>query len=171
MASDTSVASLLWKETELPGDCCMRRLSPALGSQDISTDPPMPIVRDQHEIERAIMENHIVAIRAETGSGKTMKVPEFLFNVVNLPESNSGRPAAVVNRPVLLVLKACLAAREVVHALVNLYSWPEKRVHLRTGEDDPDEASHTFKRRQNWISVTTYDMMWKWLPSLLLTCP
>ena len=95
--------ALVWRQEELPSGCSMTVLSHSLGSDDGCSDR-LPIEQDSGIILRAIRENSVVAIKAETGSGKTMKGPEYLRKEVQ-------------RWPVLIMQKSCFAAELVVQAL------------------------------------------------------
>ena len=92
----------------------------------------------------AIRAHTVVAIKAETGSDKTMKGPEYL--------------SREVHAPVLIVQKSCLAADLVVRSLVEAFALDRSCLHLRTGVYDAD----TFCAA-TWYSVITYGILWEWL--------
>ena len=92
----------------------------------------------------AIRAHTVVAIKAETASGKTMKGPQYL--------------SQEVNSPVLIVQKSCLAADLVVSSLVEAFDLDRRHLHLRTGLHDTDAFCHA-----TWYSVITYGILWEWL--------
>ena len=66
--------SLVWQPEELQPGCSITTFAPSPGSNCISTER-LPIQLDEARILRLIGDNSVSAIKAETGSGKTMKDP------------------------------------------------------------------------------------------------
>ena len=93
----------------------------------------------------AIRAHTVVAIKAETGSGKMMKGPQYLSQEVN-------------SAPVLIVQKSCLAADLVVSSLVEAFDLDRRHSHLRSGLHDADAFC-----RATRYSVITYGILWEWL--------
>ena len=136
--------SLVWEDHELPPECTVQALQPS--DCDLSLAAGMlPVERDEWPIKTAIREHTVVAVKAETGSGKTMKVPQYLREEVN-------------KWPVLIVQKSCLAAERVVSSLEEGFHLDRRLLHLRTGNHDAESF-------QNWThySVITYGILWEWL--------
>ena len=92
---------LQWALGEIPDTCYVRSLTPAVGDPELAASGCLPIVKDRERIKSAIRDWVVVGLQAATGSGKTMKVPEFLFQVVNDSAEYQRNP-----RPVLVVQKA-----------------------------------------------------------------
>jgi hypothetical protein len=86
-----------------------------------------------------------VAIKAETGSGKTMQGPQYLRQEVQL-------------WPVLIVQKSCFAAELVVKSLVEGFGLQRRHLQLRTGLHEKDPFSPAIQ-----YSVITYGILWEWL--------
>ena len=136
--------ALVWRPEELPPGCTVQALNHSVGDSDLAWGKSLPIERDSWKIKMAIRAHTVVAIKAETASGKTMKGPQYL--------------SQEVNSPVLIVQKSCLAADLVVSSLVEAFDLDRKDLHLRTGLYDAD----TF-RDATWYSVITYGILWEWL--------
>ena len=137
--------ALVWRPEELPSRCSVHALTPSEGDSDLASGHRLPIERDSWKIKTAIREHTVVAIKAETASGKTMKGPQYLSQEVN-------------SAPVLIVQKSCLAADLVVRSLVEAFALDRSCLHLRTGVYDAD----TFCAA-TWYSVITYGILWEWL--------
>ena len=104
-----------------------------MGDSELAFRETLPISRDEWDIKNAIRENIVVAIKAQTGSGKTMLGPQFLRQEVE-------------NWPVLIVQKSCFAAEKVVQSLVESQRLVKAQLHLRTGihESGTEFSSATF---------------------------
>ena len=139
--------SLVWRPEELPASCSITTFASSPGS-DCGWSRKLPIEQDAEEILQSISEKSVVAIKAETGSGKTMKGPAYLLEVVD-------------PLPVLIVQKSCFAAESVFTSLKTAFSWPEERLHLKTGVHDAEAPFH----RWTQFSVITYGMLWEWFSS------
>ena len=137
--------ALLWQQEELPSECSITTLATSLGNPEISAEQ-LPIQLLEASIVASIEANSVTALKAETGSGKTMKGPEYLFRVVD-------------RRPVLIVEKSCFAAASVHASLSVAFGWPAGRLHLSTGQH-PDEAY--FEPRWTQLSIITYGILFKW---------
>ena len=140
--------SLVWLPCELPEGCTVKKLDHSQGDEELSSGKFLPIERDELRIKHQIRRNSVVAIKAETGSGKTMKGPQYLREEVS-------------DWPVPIVQKSCLAADLVVQSLVEAFNIPRDRLHLRTGIHDTD----TFHDLSTGYSVITYGILWEWLPT------
>ena len=139
-----SLMSLVWEDHELPPGCTVQALQHS--DRDLSLAAGiLPIERDAWQIKSAIRGHTVVAIKAETGSGKTMKGPQYLREEVN-------------HWPVLIVQKSCLAAEKVVSSLEEGFHLDRSHLHLRTGIHDAESF-------QAWTrySVITYGILWEWL--------
>ena len=137
--------ALVWWPEELPSGCTVHALNPSEGDSDLASGHRLPLERDSWKIKTAIREHTVVAIKAETASGKKMKGPQYLSQEVN-------------SWPVLIVQKSCLAADLVVSSLVEAFDLDRSHLHLRTGLYDAD----TF-RDATWYSVITFGILWEWL--------
>jgi hypothetical protein len=109
----------------------------------------LPIQQDENKILQLIRDNSVSAIKAETGSGKTMKGPAYLQSVV-------------APRPVVIVQKSCFAAASVFSSLKDAFDWPAKRLHLKTGLHD---AEAPFDPYWTQLSIITYGVLWEWFCS------
>jgi hypothetical protein len=89
-------AGLLWEVSELPVDRAFRTLT--LVICDPSLRNYLPIERERIDIEQAIRAHQFVAIQAATSSGKTMKIPEFMLDVLNPGSPNRKWPILVVRQ-------------------------------------------------------------------------
>ena len=96
-----------------------------------------------------IRDNSVSAIKAETGSGKTMKGPAYLQSVV-------------APRPVVIVQKSCFAAASVFSSLRDAFAWPDKRLHLKTGLHDAEAGFDSYWTQ---LSIITYGVLWEWFCS------
>ena len=137
--------SLVWDQNELPTGCHVKALSPSESDPSFASGQVLPIDHKAWEIKTAIRENTVVAIKAQTGSGKTMKGPQYLSEEVNYA-------------PVLIVEVSCLAAEKVVSSLAEGFGVERCHLHLRSGIYDKD----TFET-WTWFSVITYGILWEWL--------
>ena len=106
----------------------------------------LPIQQDENKILQLIRDNSVSAIKAETGSGKTMKGPAYLKSVVD-------------PLPVFIVQKSCFAAASVFSSLRDAFAWPEKRLHLKTGLHDAEAPFHSYLTQ---LSIITYGVLWEW---------
>ena len=77
-----------------------------------------------------------------------MKGPEYLLKEVQ-------------GWPVLIMQKSCFAAESVLTSLKTAFSWPEERLHLKTGVRDAEAPFH----RWTQFSVITYCILWEWFSS------
>eukprot|EP00973_Karenia_brevis_P058112 8090078-Karenia_brevis.AAC.1 len=75
-----SSASLLWQDHELPENCYFRPLPTLTSNPALDV---LPVEQDRARIEDALRSNQIVVVKAGTGSGRTTKVPEFMFDLLN----------------------------------------------------------------------------------------
>jgi hypothetical protein len=138
--------ALVWQQEELQSECSITTLATTLGNPEISTEK-LPIQLFEDRIVALIEANSVTGIKAETGSGKTMKGPEYLSRVVH-------------GRPVVIVQKSCYAAASVYASLRDAFGWPVARLHLLTGQH-PEEAD--FDTRWTRLSIITYGVLFKWL--------
>ena len=91
------VMSLFWGAADQLSGIQVKALESSVGDSELALSETLPIARDEGDIKKAIRENTVVAIKAETGNGKTMLGPQFLRQQVG-------------NWPVLIVQKSCFAA-------------------------------------------------------------
>ena len=138
--------ALVWQQEELQSECSITTLATSLGNPEISTEK-LPIQLFEDRIVASIEANSVTAIKAETGSGKTMKGPDYLSQVVD-------------RHPVLIVEKSCYAAGSVYASLRDAFGWHESRLHLLTGQHT-EEAD--FDSRWTQLSIITYGVLFKWL--------
>jgi hypothetical protein len=137
--------ALVWRPDELPSRCSVHELTPSVGDSDLASGRCLPIERDSWQIRQAIRENTVVAIKAETASGKTMQGPQYLRREVN-------------GWPVLIVQKSCFAAELVVKSLIEGFGLQKRHLQLRTGLHEKDPFSPAIQ-----YSVITYGILWEWL--------
>ena len=137
--------ALVWRPDELPSRCSVHELTPSVGDSDVASGQCLPIERDSWQIRQAIRENTVVAIKAETASGKTMQGPQYLRREVK-------------EWPVLIVQKSCFAAELVVKSLVEGFGLQRRHLQLRTGLHEKDPFSPAIQ-----YSVITYGILWEWL--------
>ena len=137
--------ALVWGPAELLPGCTVQALNPYVGDSELASGNSLPIERDSWKIRMVIRAHTEVAIKAETGSGKTMKGPQYLSQEVN-------------SAPILIVQKSCLAADLVVSSLVEAFGVDRSHLYLRTGLYDADAFCHA-----TWYSVITYGILWEWL--------
>ena len=138
--------SLLWGPADLLSGFTVHALKTSEGDSDLASRGFLPISRDAWRIKEAIRENIVVAIKAETGSGKTMLGPQFLREEVG-------------GWPVLIVQKSCFAAEMVVKSLVESQHLYKDHLHLRTGIHETDVFCHSGTQ----FSVITYGTLYEWL--------
>ena len=143
--------ALVWQQEELPSECSITNLATSFGNPEISTEK-LPIQLFEDGIVDSILANLVTGIKAETGSGKTMKGPEYLFRAVH-------------GRPVVIVQKSCYAAASVYASLRDAFQWPRSRLHLVTGQvTNETEGYYTeFDDRYTFLSIITYGVLFKWL--------
>ena len=144
------MVGLAWESAELPEGCHTRKLTTFLANEECHNSKKLPIEFAEDEILDALARNRITAIKATTASGKTMKLPDYLFRTCNW---NSWK-----TRPVLLVQRAVYAAEQVVEGLVGTQGWHRDNIQLRTGK-------HKLNRfgARTQVTVTTYGLLWEWL--------
>jgi hypothetical protein len=141
-----------WEESELPEDCYYRRLTPQVGANGPRDSDLLPIERVRAQIEKAVSSNRVVVVQAAPGTGKTMKIPLFMVELLN--------PDAWKRKwPILVVQQSCFAAERVVQGLVEFFNYPREEIHLRTGTHD----KQSFTRGTTTISVIAYGILWRWL--------
>ena len=140
--------SLVWQPEELQPGCSITTLAPSPGSPCISSER-LPIQLVEDKLLQLIKANSVTAIKAETGSGKTMKGPEYLQRIVD-------------PRPVVIVQKSCFAAASVFSSLRDAYGWPESRLHLKTGLHTEEADFHSYS---TLFSIITYSVLFEWLLS------
>ena len=137
--------ALVWRPEELPPGCTVQALNHSVGDSDVASGKSLPIERDSWKIKTAIREHTVVAIKAETASGKTMQGPQYLRQEVHC-------------WPVLIVQKSCFAAELVVNSLVEGFGLDRCHLQLRTGLHEKDPFSPAIQ-----YSVITYGILWEWL--------
>ena len=135
----------VWWPEELPPGCTVHALNHSECDSDLASGHRLPIERDSWQIKNAIREHTVVAIKAETASGKTMQGPQYLRQEVHC-------------WPVLIVQKSCFAAELVVNSLVEGFGYDRRHLQLRTGLHDKDAFSPAIQ-----YSVITYGILWEWL--------
>ncbi len=143
--------SLLWEDREVPDDCIFKSLTHVLGDQALAASPLLPIEHSKQVIVDALEENDVVAVQAPTSSGKSMKIPLFMYDLMN-------PPPVIEKYPILVVQQSNFAAEKMVESLV-IFGWPRHQIHLRTGKHDADK----FLTGRTAISVITYGLLWRWL--------
>ena len=104
--------SLLWEDSEVPDNCFFKALTHVLGDQALCASPLLPIEHSKAQIEEAIMENNVVAVQAPTSSGKSMKIPLFMYDLMN-------PPPVIEKYPILVVQQSNFAAEKMVESLVD----------------------------------------------------
>ena len=72
--------AMQWTETELPQACHFRELASFAGDSELKE---LPVKKASAEIEAALQWNSIVAVKATTGSGKSVVLPELLLKHIN----------------------------------------------------------------------------------------
>ena len=106
-----------------------------------------------HEAIQVWLGKHVVGgLKAETGCGKTMVMPEELYKYL-AERSDTYSPA------ILLVQKNVYTAEKVVDSLVQAFGWRRHRLHLRTGRHETDR----FEQGWTQLSVITYGILWEWV--------
>jgi hypothetical protein len=75
--------SLLWEDSEVPDNCIFKPLTHVLGDPAFVDSPLLPIEHSKAVIVNAIKENYVVAVQAPTSSGKSMKIPLFMYDWMN----------------------------------------------------------------------------------------
>ena len=145
--------ALVWQQEELSSECSITTLATSFGDPEFSTETEkLPIQLFEGSIVESIKANMVTGIKAETGSGKTMKGPEYLYD-------------AVGRRPVVIVQKSCFAAASVYASLRDAFKWPHSRLHLLTGQhtDETEGYNTEFDDRYTLLSIITYGVLFKWL--------
>ena len=137
--------SLVWQPEELQPECSLTTLATSPGSPCISTEK-LPIQLVEDSIVDLISANSVIGIKAETGSGKTMKGPEYLLRTVD-------------HRSVVIVQKSCYAAASVCSSLRDAFDWPESRLHLKTGLHSEEAEFHSYSTQ---LSIITYGVLFEW---------
>ena len=77
----------------------------------------MPIEAEKAKVLDALQKNRVCAVQAPTGSGKTLKLPEFLLELEDCS-------------PVLVVQPSNFAAQKLVVSFQEACGWREKYLHL-----------------------------------------
>ena len=132
-----------------PADCYCRLLTPMVGDPSLSG---LPIDLERNRIEAALREHRVIGVHALTGSGKTMKLPEIMLEVLNNETSR-------FRWPILLVESSIFGAAKVVEDLVQTFHWRRDDIHLRTSKHTDD----TYVPGQTLLSVINYEILWRWL--------
>ncbi len=146
--------SLLFDNSEVPENCFYKHLTHVIGDHGRCGTSSLPIDYFKAEIVEAILKNSVVAVQAPTSSGKTMRIPRFMFEIFNpSPASTSW--------PILVVQQSNFAAENVVESLVGFFGWTREQIQLRTGQFDSDK----FVKGRTAITVATYGIVWRWLTS------
>jgi hypothetical protein len=145
--------SLLWEDSEVPDHCVFKPLTHVLGDPACAALTFLPIERSKDMIIAALKDNYVVAVQALTSSGKSMKIPLFLYDFYFIPPSVSEK------YPILVVQQSNFAAEKIVESLVRFGGWSRWQIHLRTGKHDAD----LFKKGRTSLSVITYGLLWRWL--------
>ena len=70
-----------WLDGEFPTDCVRRALSAFPGDHELRSSGLLPVEREKDRIVEAVRGNQIVAVKAQPGSGKTMCIPDYLFEL------------------------------------------------------------------------------------------
>ena len=143
---------MLWEDSEVPDNCFFKALTHVLGDQALCASPLLPIEHSKDVIVDAIWANYVVAVQAPTSSGKSMKIPLFMYDMMNEP------PVTEIY-PILVVQQSNFADEKMVESLVDFFRWPRHQIHLRTGKHDADK----FLKGRTAISVITYGLLWRWL--------
>ena len=145
--------SLAWEETELPSDCHHRRLTTFSAELSFGTSRQLPIARERTCIEEKLAVHEVVVVKATTGSGKSMLIPEFLYMCVN-----KRRPKWIRIWPVLVVQQSIFAAEKLRDDLVEEFGWNYRQIHVRTGKH-----VEKFVEGLHQLSIITYGILWQWL--------
>ena len=141
--------SLLWGPADLLSGITVHALTSSEGDSDSASGGVLAISRDSWRIKEALRQNTVVAIKAETGSGKTMLGPQYLRHEVG-------------SWPVLIVQKSCFAAEMVVKSLVESQHLDKDHLHLRTGIHEDDVFCNS-NHSGTQYSVITYGILYEWL--------
>ena len=78
----------------------------------------------------------IVAVKAQPGSGKTMCIPGYLFELPDETNLRSGHA-------VLVVQPSCYAAAKIAEYFVLLRCTDRRHIHVRTGRHEEQFSRHT----------------------------
>ena len=151
---------LMWDDEELPPNCYFRALRQVAEDPRLQGSNLLPIELHRPEIENAIRHNSITAIRAETGSGKSLKLIEYMLSNLNMRGCPSQWPGVVVQH-------SCFAAEKLAESLVQYCRWPPGAIHVRMGKcaytmdsDSMQESDACFNGGVN-ISIITYGILWR----------
>ena len=74
----------MWNDEELPPECYFRAWRHVAEDPRLQGSKQLPIELHRQEIEDAIRHNRVTAIRAETGSGKSLKLIEYMLSNLNM---------------------------------------------------------------------------------------
>ena len=99
--------SLLWGDGEVPDNCSFNALTHVFGDPALCASTRLPIELSKDEIVAAIWANDVVAVQAPTSSGKSMKIPLFMYEMMN-------EPRARFKYPILVVQQSNFAAEKMV---------------------------------------------------------
>ena len=137
----------MWEQSELPESVYFRQLHPLKGNQKSRRRNKLPVDAEGPRIVMLSRSNCKLAVRAGTGSGKSVVIPRLLHeNVLNS------------EWPVLVVEISNLAALKLRESYIH-FGMRASDIHLKTG----NYGDVPFKPRAHRITITTYGMLWKWL--------
>ena len=143
---------LSWNEEEIGAGCWFWPLTTVPGSGSDG----LPIDEKKEDLYNLFSKRgSIVGLQGATGSGKSMRTPQYLLHVLKRCRKWWSRK----HECVCLVQDSVFAARKAVTSLVDEFNWDRERIHVRTSVDTKD----LFCPGRTEVSVINYGILWKCL--------
>ena len=101
-----------WKATELPSDCHRRILENFPGDPELVAKDIHPVEKEKQQILAALEKDHVVAVKANTASGKSVCLPSIFWTHASKHELG--------NRAILIVQRQGIACEELRKSLFDL---------------------------------------------------
>ena len=120
---EMEATTLAWNNTEVPDESFYWPLTTQPGNER----EELPIDRYKTSFFDGLDRKKVVGLEAQTGSGKTMRSPEWLYEAAYRAWDD--------RKCVVLVQDSIFSVTKVVNSLVELYEWNRDRIHVRTSDD------------------------------------
>ena len=143
----------LWRERVSSEQAHFRELAglPGTGQNNC-----LPIENHTDSIFASIEAHSICGVRSPPGSGKTMILPELLYDWAKGRAQENWQK---LHQAVMIVFPTQFGCLKIRDSLLEFRSHHYSTVNLRTGVDQDDR----FHWDRTKFQVVTYDMVWPWL--------
>ena len=143
----------MWRERVSSEEAHFRELAglPGTGQKDC-----LPIENHSDIIFASIEANSICGVRSPPGSGKTMILPELLYDWA---EKHARGGWQRLPQAVVIVFPTQYGCLKIKESLLDFRGHDSSTVVLRTGVDKDD----VFYKGVTKFQIVTYGMMWQWL--------